>query len=155
MLALGASCISIFAAAALAVFAFRQARDARHQNRTAHEAAQRLKMLLAELARQTERLEAAIAAARELPTARPRPHSLDAIEALGDPAAMESGAALSAAASNLSEDVPGVPANLFADEERERKIIRLHEHGHPPVEIARRLGMSAGEVEFRLNLRRR
>jgi DNA-binding NarL/FixJ family response regulator len=154
MLAIVASCALALAVVAMAACVVnRRVRAAEACLAALEGEVARLRALLATTSQQVERLNAAIASSPAIAPDLRAPESLAAMEALGDPAALESGAALSAAAVNLSNMRPSAADNLFRENQREQDIVRLYQRGHSPPEIARRLALSLGEVELRLSLR--
>jgi DNA-binding NarL/FixJ family response regulator len=102
--------------------------------------------------RQTRRLEAAIAMAQSLELTTPK-SKLAAIEELGNAAALEDPLALQCAAAQMTTAIASAAADSFRADEKTLRIVRLLDQGHSISEIARRVGLPLGEVEFRLSLR--
>jgi hypothetical protein len=102
--------------------------------------------------REAERLETAIVKAESLELAAPR-DTLAQMDRLAEPAAMESENSLAAVAASLPRHHSDECADPFADEQKVLAIARLSEQGNSPPQIARRLGLPLGEVEFLLSLR--
>jgi hypothetical protein len=156
MLAIVASCVLALAALTVtASFLSRRVRVAQAQIAALRHEVEQLTALAATASQEAERLAAAFVSSRVQSPVGQAHDRLAQLAALGDPAATQSDAALSAAAAKLAEVVPGVPVNLFDDNRREESIVRLHERGHAPAEIARRLSVPVGEVELRLSMRAR
>lgn len=109
-----------------------------------------LQAVVIQAKRESERLEAAIRRAEALDVPAP-PDSLAIFERLGEPAALENTRSLARAAENLAARPSGV-ADPFAGQAIELALSNLAAQGLSPPEIARRLKLPLGEVEFRLNL---
>ena len=102
--------------------------------------------------REAERLEAAIVKAESLEPAVPR-DTLARIERLAEPAALENENSLAQVATSLPRWGSGGDADPFAGDEKTLAIAGLADQGNSPPQIASRLGLPLGEVEFLLNLR--
>jgi len=152
MLSLIASSILVLAAAALVVGAWRQRQAAAQAQHELMGQRAELERLITAARQESARLEAAIAC-----TTTPRKtipgDSLAAIEALGDPAALDNPRALAEAAAQASTLPGGVADDLFDANKHSLAITRLIDQGHSTAEIARRVGLPIGEVELRLSLR--
>jgi hypothetical protein len=155
MLSLIASSIILLGAIVLAV-CMRMSRRARTAAVTSNRADVKnevavLQSLILAAQQVSERLEVNIAAARSL---RPRGRdSLAALEELADPAALDDPRALDRAAAGLPPLPAGVAGDLFTADEKTLKIVRLIHQGHSVPELARRLHLPLGEVEFLVSLR--
>jgi hypothetical protein len=78
---------------------------------------------------------------------------LGELESLGDSTKVEASDALARATELLSSTDLGSPSDLFVHEHKLRDISKLAREGASSGEIARRLHLTIGEVEFLLNLR--
>jgi len=155
MLSLIASSIILLGAIVLAVWM----RMSRHASTTAfgfdraevEDRVAALQSLILAARQESERLEANIAITRSQ-RLRGR-DSLAALEELADPAAIDDPRALDRAAGSLPPLPAGVAGDLFTADEKTLKIARLIHQGHSVPEIARRLQLPLGEVEFLVSLR--
>jgi DNA-binding NarL/FixJ family response regulator len=109
-------------------------------------ACSQLEALIDRARREAQRLEALIAEAGEV---RPR-DSLSLLEDLAQPAALADPQRLAMAAAAL----PRARDDMFAENQRQVQISRLAEQGLTANQIAERLSLPIGDVEFLLNLRR-
>ena len=75
------------------------------------------------------------------------------IEQLAESAALSSDETLQNIIPKVTGVPPGVAADLFEADRKLLAISRLIENGHPLPEIARRLNLPLGEVEFLVSLR--
>lgn len=102
--------------------------------------------------REAERLETALKQA-EAASSGGRGDALSAIADLGDPAALADANRLA----NLAEQLPAQgwidDVDLFGANSTVLEAARLADQGHPPQYIAKRLGLSLGDVELLLSLR--
>jgi hypothetical protein len=117
-----------------------------------------LKSLLPAARDATARLEAAIHRAESF-QARPRrdpptiSDTLATMESLAEPAALANPDSLAHIAANLPTQTTALAADIFEQDEKALSVSRLSHQGLKPPDIARRLSLPLGEVEFLLNLR--
>jgi hypothetical protein len=106
--------------------------------------------------REAERLEEAIHRAREVDSqmaaTAPR-DTLARLQALADPAAIETPRALAAAAAAMQAPSGDTAQNPFENDGPALEIARRADAGQSAAQIAQELGMPLGEVELRLGLR--
>jgi hypothetical protein len=104
--------------------------------------------------RQLESLKAARSAAPQTNGVRQQEHDpLALIEQLGDAAALSGDESLKNVAEQIAALPQGVAADLFEADHKLLAISRLHKQGNSFSEIATRLNLPLGEVEFLANTR--
>ncbi len=154
-----ASCVFSLLIVALALYAARCYLAAIRALKREHELKlQQLQSLLTTAEETTARLQAAIRRAESLQAseslpARPRGDALAAIEGLADPAALDSPDSLDQVAANLPPQSTAPLADIFGQDDKVLSVSRLSHQGLKPSDIARRLSLPIGEVEFLLSLR--
>lgn len=112
-----------------------------------------LRALVQRAREERERLEAAIAQARQLGITVTT-ETLAALEGLADPEALADPRRLAELAAQLPSP-DSIPADLFARDRQLLAIATLSEQGLTPTDISARLGLPRGEVELLMSLSRR
>jgi DNA-binding NarL/FixJ family response regulator len=158
MLSATASSVLLLAGIGLAVYLLllrRAAADhaeSREMKRMLDEKLVTLHELIVTARREAERLESAIKNAQtfELESLC---DTLGSLEGLADPSSLADPDALRRAASQLPQLPSDVAGDVFDSDQTTLAIARLKDQGNSAEEIARRLGLSLGEIELRLSLR--